>query len=176
MGLFKSKEEKELKKGQKSSKKESKVFFYGKTLQPIGKILSGEPVGISLNPEKQILNIHHEKSDVILPYNRVMGFVLDSEDKFKDGGNAGLRALAGGVLFGATGALIGAASAKNKAIKKWIGVLTYKDKNGEMQTLTFLQMALSKPYDGDTKHWGAAQFEKAVNEIASKNIENITEL
>ena len=56
------------------------------------------------------------------------------------------------------------------------GILTYKDKEGQIQSLAFLQMALTKPYDGETKHYGASQFEKMVNEIASRNSENITEL
>lgn len=175
MGLFKSKEEKESKKEQKNRKKENKVFFYGETLQPIGRILERTSVGLSLNPDKCVLNIHSEEIDITLPYNRITGFILDSEEKFASGANAGLRALAGGILFGTTGALIGAASAKNKALKKWIGVLNYKDKTGEPQSLAFLQMALTKPYDGDTKHWGAAQFEKAVNEIASRNAGDIIE-
>lgn len=57
-----------------------------------------------------------------------------------------------------------------------MGILTYKDKEGQIQSLAFLQMALTKPYDGETKHYGASQFEKMVNEIASRNSENITEL
>lgn len=169
MGLFKSKEEKKI-------KKEAKVFFLGQTLQPIGRIIAGQTVGLSLEPEKQVLRIHQDKIDITLPYDRIVSFMLEDETKLMNGGNAGLRALAGGALFGATGALIGAASAKNKATKKWVGILTYKDKEGQVQSLAFLQMALTKPYDGETKHYGASQFEKMVNEIASRNSENITEL
>lgn len=169
MGLFKSNEEKKI-------KKEAKVFFLGQTLQPIGRIIAGQTVGLSLEPEKQVLRIHQDKIDITLPYDRIVSFILEDETKLMNGGNAGLRALAGGALFGTTGALIGAASAKNRAARRWVGILTYLDKTGTMKSLAFLQMALTKPYDGDAKHYGAAQFEKTVNEIASRNGENITEL
>ena len=158
-------------------KKESKVFFFGQTLQSIGQILEGKEVCLSLSPEDRVLNIRQDKTtNITLPYDRIMSFVLENESTCTNGGNAGLRALAGGALFGTTGALIGAASAKNKTTKRWIGVLTYKDKAGLENSLAFLQTALLKPYDGDVKHYGAAQFEKIVNEIASKNRETITEL
>ncbi len=169
MGLFKSKDS-------KITKKESKVFFLGQTLQSIGKIPVGKNVGISLEPERQVLKIQYEETAITLPYNRIVSFMLEDETKLSDRGNAGLRALAGGALFGVTGAIVGAASAKNKATKKWVGILTYKDKEGQVQNLTFLQMVLTKPYDGEAKHYGAGQFEKMVNEIASRNSESVTEL
>lgn len=169
MGLFKSKEE-------KKAKKEANAFFLGQTLQAIGRIPAGKNVGISLEPERQVLKIQYEETAITLPYSRIISFMLEDETKLSDKGNAGLRALAGGALFGVTGAIVGAASAKNKATKKWVGILTYKDKEGQIQSLAFLQMALTKPYDGKTKHYGASQFEKMVNEIASRNSENITEL
>lgn len=176
MGLFHTKADKETKKSERERKKESGAFFYGQALQPIGKIAAGQPVGLTLIPERQVLNIHYDKIDISLPYNRIISFILDSEDKIGGKGNAGLRALAGGALFGATGAIAGAASAKNKASRRWIAVLTYKDKDGNSQSLSFLHMALTKPYDGETKHYGAAQFEKLVNEICARMGENITEL
>ena len=169
MGLFKSKEE-------KKAKKEANAFFLGQTLQTIGKIPVGKNVGISLEPEKQVLKIQYEEIAITLPYNRIISFLLEDETKLSDKGNAGLRALAGGALFGVTGAIVGAASAKNKATKKSVGILTYKDKEEAVQSLAFLQMSLTKPYDGETKHYGASQFEKMVNEIASRNSKNITEL
>lgn len=176
MGLFHSKADKDAKKEARERKKEAGAFFYGQTLQPIGRIAAGQPVGLTLNPDSQVLNIHHDTTDITLPYARILGFLLDSEDKLAGSGNAGMRALAGGALFGATGAVVGAASAKNKASRRWIAVLTYKDKEGNPQSLRFLQMVLTKPYDGETKHYGAAQFEKAVNEIGSRMGEEITEL
>lgn len=157
-------------------KKESKVAFFGKTLQPIGHIPAGTSVILALEPKQKKLIIRYEKSPIALPYERIISFILDSEDNLLNGGHAGARALAGGILFGAAGAVIGAASAKNKSAKKWIGVLSYKDKEGNVKSLNFLQDGFSAPYDGKEKHYGAAQFEATVNNIVTKNSEIITEL
>lgn len=157
-------------------KKESKVAFFGKTLQPIGHIPAGTSVILALEPKQKKLIIRYEKSPIALPYERIISFILDSEDNLLNGGHAGARALAGGILFGAAGAVIGATSAKNKSAKKWIGVLSYKDKEGNVKSLNFLQDGFSAPYDGKEKHYGAAQFEATVNNIIAKNSEVITEL
>ena len=85
MGLFKSKDS-------KITKKESKVFFLGQTLQSIGKIPVGKNVGISLEPERQVLKIQYEETAITLPYNRIVSFMLEDETKLSDRGNAGLRA------------------------------------------------------------------------------------
>ena len=180
MGLGKSKEDKIIKKKEKKRekelKKESKVAFFGKTLQPIGHIPAGTSVILALEPKQKKLIIRYEKSPIALPYERIISFILDSEDNLLNGGHAGARALAGGILFGAAGAVIGAASAKNKSAKKWIGVLSYKDKEGNVKSLNFLQDGFSAPYDGKEKHYGAAQFEATVNNIIAKNSVVITEL
>ena len=169
MGLFKSKEE-------KAKKKEASVMFLGETLQAIGKIASGKIVGLSLKPEEQIFNIHHDKIDISLPYDRILGFKLEDEVTLAKSGSTIGRALVGGALFGKTGAVVGGMSAKGKTNVKWIGTLSYKDKEGTVQELGFLQIGLSGPYEGATKHYGASQFENMVNEIASRNAEDITEL
>lgn len=180
MGLGKSKEDKIIKKKEKKRekelKKESKVAFFGKTLQPIGHIPAGTSVILALEPKQKKLIIRYEKSPIALPYERIISFILDSEDNLSSGGHAGARALAGGILFGSAGAVIGAASAKNKSTKRWIGVLSYKDKEGNVKSLDFLQDGFSAPYDGKEKHYGAAQFEATVNNIVTKNSEIITEL
>lgn len=123
MGLFKSKEE-------KKAKKEANAFFLGQTLQAIGRIPAGKNVGISLEPESQVLKIQYEETAITLPYSRIISFMLEDETKLSDKRNAGLRALAGGALFGVTGAIVGAASAKNKATKNgWVFLLTKTKKD-----------------------------------------------
>lgn len=121
MGLGKSKEDKIIKKKEKKRekelKKESKVAFFGKTLQPIGHIPAGTSVILALEPKQKKLIIRYEKSPIALPYERIISFILDSEDNLLNGGHAGARALAGGILFGAAGAVIGAASAKIRVQK-----------------------------------------------------------
>ena len=53
MRLFKSKEE-------KSMKKDASLSFVGESMQPIGKIPSGKTVGLTLKPDEQVLNIHFD--------------------------------------------------------------------------------------------------------------------
>lgn len=169
MGLFKSKEEKAL-------KKEASLAFIGETLQPIGQIPTGKMVGLTLKPAEQVLNIHFEKIDITLPYDRIRGFKLEDETTLTKNGNTIGRALVGGALFGGAGAVVGGMSTKGNTKTKWIGVLSYVDKEGNPQELTFIQWGLSGYYDGATKHYGASQFENKINEIVSRHSENITEL
>lgn len=176
MGLFKSKEEKEQRKQEKDIKKEASVGFMGETLQSIGKIPSGKPVGLSLKPDLQVLNIHHDKIDITLPYGRIIGFRLESETTVAKNESSVARALVGGALFGTTGALVGGMSAKGNTKTKWIGTLSYVDKDCNPCELYFLQWGLSGPYEGDTKHYGASLFETKVNEIVTRYAEAITEL
>lgn len=176
MGLFKSKEEKIILKAEKEVKKEASVMFIGDTTQTIGKIPSGTTVGLTLKPEDEVLNIHWDKIDITLPYNRIKGFKLEDETTIAKSGSTIGRALVGGALFGKTGAVVGGMSGKGKTNTKWIGTLSYVDKEGNIQELSFIQWGLIGHYEGSTKHYGAFQFENKVNEIVSRYGEDITEL
>lgn len=169
MGLFKSKEEKEI-------KKEASLVFLGESLQAIGKIPSGKTVGLTLKPGDKVLNIHHDKTDITLPYERIKGFKLEDETTLAKSGSTIGRAIVGGALFGKTGAVVGGMSAKGNTKTKWIGTLLYVDKDGNNQELSFAQWGLSGYYEGATKHTGASLFESKVNEIASRFSDDITEL
>ena len=169
MGLFKSKEEKAL-------KKEASVAFMGSSLQPIGKIPSGSLVFLTLKPAEQVLNIRFEKIDITLPYDRIRGFKLEDETTLAKNGSTIGRALVGGALFGKTGAVIGGMSAKGNTKTKWIGILSYIDKEGNLQELAFIQWGLTGPYEDSNKHYGMSKFESQVNEIVSRYSEDITEL
>ena len=176
MGFFKTKEEKAAIKAEKALKKEASQMFMGETLQPIGKIPIGKTVGLTLKPADSVLNIHCDKIDVTLPYDRIRGFRLENETTLaKSGGTIG-RAAVGGALFGSTGAVVGAMSGKGNTATKWIGTLSYVDKDGNLQELSFIQWGLTGHYDGAAKHYGASQFENKVNEIASRFADDITEL
>ena len=63
----------------KAQKKEASVVFLGESLQAIGKIPAGKCVGLSLKPADQVLNIHYDKTDITLPYERLRGFRLEDE-------------------------------------------------------------------------------------------------
>lgn len=175
MGLF-SKKTAEEKEQEKRFKKESSLVFLGESLQPIGKIPAGKCVGLSLKPSDQVLNIHHDKIDITLPYKRLRGFKLEDEVTLSKSSSGLGGAIIGGVLFGGAGAIIGQNIKKGKTKVKWIATLSYEDKEGNLQTLNFIQWGLSGHYEGDTKDWGAGQFEEVVNEIVSRYGENITEL
>jgi hypothetical protein len=176
MGLFKSKEEKEQRKQEKELKKEASLIFMGESLQPIGKIASGKTVGLTLKPNEKVLNIHHDKIDITLPYERLKGFKIEDETTLAKSGSTIGRALVGGALFGKTGAIVGGMSAKGNTNTKWIATLIYEDKEGNLQELNFIQWGLTGHYEGATKHFGASQFEDKINEIVSRYGEDITEL
>lgn len=167
MGLF----------GKKSpEKKEASVMFLGESLQAIGKIPAGKCVGLSLKPADQVLNIHHDKTDITLPYERLRGFKLEDEVTLAKSGSGLGGAIVGGALFGVGGAIVGQNIKKGKTDIKWVGTLSYEDKEGNAQTLSFIQWGVTGYYEGAGKHWGASQFENAINEIVSRYGEDITEL
>lgn len=171
MGLFSKKSAEE-----KARKKEKSVIFMGESLQVIGKIPAGKCVGLTLKSDQKILNIHHDKIDITLPYERLRGFKLENEVTLaKSGGGLG-GAIVGGALFGGAGAIVGQNVKKGKTNVKWVGTLSYDDKEGNLQTLSFIQWGISGYYEGATKHYGASQFESAINEIVSRYGEDITEL
>lgn len=171
MGLFSKKSPEE-----KAAKKESMAMFFGETVQPIGKIAAGKVVGLTLKPDDQVLNIHHDKTDITLPYNRIKGFKLEDEVTLSKSGSGLAGAIVGGALFGGAGAIVGQNAKKGKTDVKWVGTLSYEDKDGNPQTLSFIQWGVTGHYEGATKFGTASQFENAVNEIVSRFSEDITEL
>lgn len=178
MGLFSKKtpEEKAQRQQEKQFKKETSLVFIGESLQAIGKIPAGKCVGLSLKPSDQVLNIHCDKTDITLPYERLRGFKLEDEVTLAKSGSGLSGAIVGGALFGVGGAIVGQNAKKGKTKVKWIATLSYVDKENNLQTLNFIQWGLSGHYEGDTKNWSALQFENTVNEIVSKYGEDITEL
>lgn len=171
MGLFSKKSPEE-----KLQKKESSQIFMGETVQAIGKIPARKCVGLSLKPSDQVLNIHYDKIDIILPYERLRGFRLENEVTLAKSGSGLGGAIVGGALFGGAGAIVGQNTKKGNTNVKWVATLSYVDKEGNAKELNFIQWGLSGYYEGATKHWGAGQFENAINEIVSRYGEDITEL
>lgn len=171
MGLFSKKSPEE-----KAQKKESSVIFCGESLQAIGKIPAGKCVGLTLKPDDQVLNIHYDKIDITLPYDRLRGFRVENDVTLTKSGSGLGGALVGGALFGGAGAIVGQNMKKGKTKVKWIATLSYVDKDGNDQSLGFIQNSGLGYYDGDKKHYGASQFENAINDIVSRYGEDITEL
>lgn len=171
MGLFSKKSPEE-----KAQKKEASVMFMGESLQTIGKIPAGKCVGLTLKPSDKVLNIHHDKTDITLPYERLRGFRLEDEVTLAKSGSGLGGAIVGGALFGGAGAVVGQNIKKGKTDVKWVGTLSYEDKEGNPQTLSFIEWGVTGHYEGATKHYGASQFENAINEIVGRYGEDITEL
>ena len=178
MGLFNKKtpEEKEQRKQEKELKKESSVMFMGETLQTIGKIPAGKCVVLSLKPSDQVLNIHYDKTDITLPYQRLKGFRVENEVTLAKSGSGLGGAIVVGALFGVGGASVGQNSKKGKTKIKWIATLFYEDKEGNLKELNFIEWGITGYYEGEAKNWGASQFEDVVSKIVSKCGEDITEL
>ena len=176
MGLFKSKEEKEQIKQKKEQKIEANAGFCGDSLQAIGKIPMNGFCNLSLKPAERVLNIHCNKTDVTLPYERIKGFKVEDETTLAKAGSGLGGALVGGVLFGGAGAIVGQNLKKGATKTKWIATLTYEDKEGTLQELYFVERAITGLYDGDKKSYLTALFENVVNNIVSKCGDDITEL
>jgi len=178
MGLFskKSPEEKEQRKQEIEKRKEASSIFLAKSMQAIGKIPAGQIVTLTLKPDNQVLNINHDKTDITLPYERLRGFRVEDEVTLaKSCGGLG-GAIVGGALFGGVGAIVGQNAKKGKTKVKWIGTLSYEDKEGNLQTLNFIEWGLTRHYEGETKNWSASQFESAVNNIVARYGDDVTEL
>lgn len=156
----------------KPRNKYAKYKFYCTTTEPIGKIPVNSVVTLSLCSLEEELSINYNEITIALPFDRLIGFKLENEVTLaKSGGTIG-RAIVGGVLAGGAGAVVGGMSGKGKTKSKWIGILMYKNKDGENRELSFIQTG----YTGKTKHYGGEQFENKVNEIAADQAEDITEL
>lgn len=176
MGLFKSKEEKEQKKEAREQKKEARAIYLGDSLQPIGKIPINGTCGLTLKPAEKVLNIHHEKTDITLPYERIKGFKVENETTLGKAGSGIGGAIVGGALFGGAGAIVGQNLKKGATKIKWVATLIYEDKEGATQELHFVERGITGLYDGNTKSNIAAMFESVINNVASKHGEEITEL
>lgn len=151
-------------------------MFMGESLQAIGKIPAGKCVLLSLKPSDKVLNIHYEKVDITLPYDRLRGFRVENEVTLAKSGSGLGGAIVGGALFGVGGAIVGQNAKKGKTNIKWIATLSYVDKEGNAQALNFIEWGVTGYYNGENKNWGASQFENAVNDIVSRYGEDITEL
>lgn len=170
MGFFsrKTKQDKEL-------KKENSVMFMGASMQPIGKITKNQPLSLRLDSELEKLVIYSDGEKILLPYERMVAISIEDESTIKSGTGLG-GAVLGGFLFGGVGALVGQQATKGKSETNWYCILQYKDKNGDLQELSFIQHGLIGPLSQKQKPYNSEQFEKAVNLIIKRYSESITEL
>ena len=188
MGLFSKKTEAE--KVEKQIKKDKLLLFKGLSLQPIGKIAKGKVFVLSLVPESKIINIHHDKIDITLPYNRIKSFKVENKTTLLKSGSTIARSLVGKAIYGSLRnylqeeKLLQEMESTNlnklsKTLLKttfWIGNLTYLDKNSKEKELIFIEYGSSEIYVKKDKHPVTSQFEMRLNEIVSEYQEDIKEL
>lgn len=169
----------------KQNDKDRKVKFEGIALQSVGVIPRGSKVTLMLNPEMENITIKYDKDiSITLPYTRVLGFrveytIENADDKAaKLTGSVLSSGLLGRGVVGKAGRLAGdmmMVLRKTKAI--WIGVLIYKDKNGETNELSFFSHEQDLEFNQKpNKSYEDEVFEHTVNLIALRNNAEMMEL
>jgi hypothetical protein len=153
------------------SKKGSIISDYFQLHEQLGQFRQGDMVDVALYDDH--LEISSGKhSPITLPYNRITDVFYGMQDEIVETNKSVIgRAVAGGILFGGVGAIVGAASGtgtKRKAEKTTIFVISYTDKNGEAAYLQFT----------DTRQYKGRKIAKMLDEFCGleKNRNIITEL
>ena len=165
------------KKAAKERKQEARAYFSGDICDALGQIPAGHHVELRLDPDREVLTIHSggkkDGVEITLPYARIVSFKVEDEVSLVKSGNVFGRAVAGGLLFGSVGALVGAASGTGKTDVSWYGTLTYKAKTGEQAQITVKELTIGS---AKNKSILAINFETAVAAIVSRYAESINEL
>lgn len=160
----------------RAKKQESLALFQGYLAETLGQFNAGYLVSLKLDPDREVLVISGQnKKDptITLPYNRIVSFVVEDETSLVKSGSGIGRALAGGLLFGGAGAVVGALSGKGKTKTAWYGTLTYKNKPGETSQIVLKELTLGDP---KSKTLSATTFETVVAGIVRRYAAAITEL
>ena len=159
----------------KAKKQESLAIFQGYLAETLGQFNAGYLVSLKLDPDREVLEISGQKKDptITLPYNRIVSFVVEDETSLVKSGSGIGRALAGGLLFGGAGAVVGAMSGKGKTKTAWYGTLTYKTKEGDTAQIVLKELTLGNPR---SKTLSATTFETVVAGIVRRYAATITEL
>ncbi|MCM1114252.1 MAG: hypothetical protein NC397_02000 [Clostridium sp.] len=120
-----------------------------------------------LDEESGILQFKRALEDeqsVNLSLSKIKSLEIISEDEIKESNGVG-RAIAGGLLFGPTGAVVGAVTAKDKKKKVYYEALNYIS-NGEEKSIIF--------QSGDLNYFKLKKILKAIieqNDLQPKTIE-----
>ena len=169
----------------KSNKTPDECFIlFGLSAQSLGKILTGDKISLNLDSKKKKLEIikrvsmkDEDNIVVSIPYERLRGFILEDETTCAQSGSTLGRALAGGLLFGGVGAIVGGISSRGKTKTRWFATIKYINKDGQPAEISFMECGVfGKPYEGKNKSILGRNFEARVNEISLNYIEDINEL
>ena len=194
MGLFRTKEERMIKK---DLSREKNACYEGTSVQSIGQIPAGAEVALTLDPEKQVLNISYKNVNITLPYNRIKSFtcaftttdktnnILKGAQNFLQTTEAtpkgfdpiGAKKLVAGLAGNVASNLI-----PRNFIVHTISILSYIDKNGQMQQLQFNTSRetghiINTEENIQAYHdYSAIEFSQVIAMITSRQAESITEL
>lgn len=155
------------------SDKGSIISDYFMILKDVGGFKTGQAVDVSLYENHLTLKNFAVKQPVTLNYSQITdvfhGYTTEIQEKNKS--TIG-RAMAGGLLFGGAGAIVGAMTAngkKEKKVTKLMFVISYTSSQGEECFLEF----------EDTRHYKGKKLSKKLKELCNieeKEKETITAL
>ena len=121
--------------------KNSIISDYFKLLDDLGKNSSGDAVDVALYNDHLIIKGGLNKQEITLNYNQITDVFYGYKTEIVESNKSVIgRAVAGGLLFGGVGAVVGAVSGTGPKEKKETGlyfIISYKSSNGENAFLRF---------------------------------------
>lgn len=142
-------------------------------LEDVGGLKKGWAIGVSLFDDHLTLKNFAVKQPITLNYSQITdvfhGYTTEIQEKEK---SVIGRAVAGGLLFGGAGAVVGAMTAqgkKEKKVTKLMFIISYTSSQGEESFLTF----------EDTRHYKGKKLSQKLKELCNikdKDPEVITSL
>lgn len=136
--------------------------------EDVAEFMSGQAVDVSLYDTYLTLTDVKKKQPVTLQYSQITDVFhgLKTEIQGKEKSAIG-RGLAGGLLFGGAGAVVGAMTAKETKTKKLMFIISYTAANGEEKFLVF----------EDTRKYKGKKLSQKLRELCNiKEKEAITSL
>ena len=132
------------------NKKGSIISDYFMILHDLGQIKANNAVDVALYTDHLELSAPLSKQPISLRYNQITDvyYGIETEIAHKNKSVIG-RAVVGGLLFGSTGAAVGAlsaAGAKAKKVYKHLFIISYKSSSGAD---AFLQFEDTRKYKGE---------------------------
>lgn len=153
------------------SKMPSIVVCNGLTLQQFGMFPANDLIELFLAFDRNVLvfTSKNSKESVEIPFERLLyyRYYCQTQSFTDPKKNVVGRAIVGNMLFGATGALIGGLTAKEKKkiSNRWYFNLGYIDMYGNPSELVFADLDGIYLYDGSSPQKANQTFEYYVNDI-----------
>ena len=117
------------------------ISDYFKLLDALGKNASGDMVDVALYGDHLIIKGGINKQEITLNYNQITDVFYGYKTEIVESNKSVIgRAVAGGLLFGGVGAVVGAVSGTGPKEKKQTSlyfIISYKSSNGEDAFIRF---------------------------------------